>query len=199
MLSGRCVCVKKHVGGGLWDFMRKPLTHNTQKYNLALEEACWDRWAAPITPSYLTHPTTHTDNYINFQPPHAHMHAWPRMTNPNKLCLRGKMEESRGGADKLETTGKGWVEDTREKGRKIGWKNDFVIIWMIYGDPRQFWGNAIMRVFPSEGFFQQIRSLPGDFQNKWWRDWVTRAQNWGNHYAQTNTYVMCYSLLQSCD
>ena len=48
------------------------------------------------------------------------MHTRPRMTNPNKLCLRGKMEESRGGVDKLERTGKGWVEEPGKKERKIG-------------------------------------------------------------------------------
>lgn len=48
------------------------------------------------------------------------MHALPRMTNPNKMCLRGKMGESRGGADKLESTAEGWVEETRGESRKMG-------------------------------------------------------------------------------
>lgn len=136
---------------GGWDLAMRQLTHNTQKYSLAFEEACWDRCAPPspvsppITPSYLTHPTTHTDNYINFQLPHAH--TWPRMTNPNKLRLRGKMEESRGGADKLERTGKGWVKETGKKGRKKGWNNDSVSVWMIYGDQRQLWGSALHACF----------------------------------------------------
>ncbi len=34
-----CVCVRKYVGGGRWDLVMKQLAHDTQKYNLALEEA----------------------------------------------------------------------------------------------------------------------------------------------------------------
>lgn len=76
------------------------------------------------------------------------------MTNPNKLCLRGKMEGSRGGSDKLERTGKGRVEETRKKGRKTGWNNDSVYEWfmVIKGGSEAM---PYMCVFPLKDFFSK--------------------------------------------
>lgn len=86
----------------------------------------------PITP-IPSSPPPHTDNYINFQPPHTQGHGWLIQTS----CALGERwknaREGRinAGARERERKGEKWAE-----------KYNFVIVWMIYGDPLQLWGNA---------------------------------------------------------
>ncbi len=208
VLSGKCVCVWRSMWvqccGISWWSNSHPI-HRSTIWPLRTPSEIGVHPPLPNNclishPPHPTQPHTHTDNYINFQPPQTHTHSypWPWMTNPNKFCLRGKMEESRGGADKLERTGRRWMEETRKKGRKIGGNNASVIVWMIYGDQRCFWGNALHACSPSEGFFQQIWPFPGDFQNKWWWDRVARTQNWGK-CAHANTTACTHELFTASD
>lgn len=91
----------------------------------------------------------------------------------------------------------GW---NKEENKRMGWKK------LGYYMNDLWWSKPVLRhcfihVFPSEGFFQQVRSFPGDFQNKQWWDWVTCTQNWGNHIHKQN-HMWCeirYLQVHSCD